>query len=231
MCGRFALTTSSGELLLHFGLEGAYQATPRYNVAPSQPILAVREVDASGIRELTALRWGLIPSWADDPAIGNRLINARGETVAEKPAFRKAFARRRCLVPMSAFYEWKKRGAKSGEPWAFRRADGAPFAVAGLWETWTAPDGSEIETCALITTSPNDVVAAVHDRMPVIVPRSDYARWLDPTSNGAGVVGLLVPFPSGEMVAHRVSPRVGDVRHDDPDLLEPLASDGTLDLA
>ncbi len=236
MCGRFALTTSAGELLLEFGLSKAYEVTPRFNIGPSRPVLAVRipgeaARGRAGSRELSTLRWGLVPSWASDPTIGNRMINARAETAAEKPAFRKAFLRRRCLVPMSAFYEWRRGGPRGAEPWAFFRADRAPFAVAGLWERWAGLDGTELETCALLTTTPNDLVARVHDRMPVIVARDAYDRWLDPDAKGAALTGLLVPFPAHEMDAHRVSPRVGNVANDDPGLLEPVPDDGELELA
>lgn len=233
MCGRFALTTSSGELLLHFGLApcDAYRSTPRYNIAPTQAVVAVRLAPGTGGRELTGLQWGLIPGWAKDPAIGARLINARSETVALKPSFRRAFERRRCLVPMSAFYEWRKGGGKGGEPWAFRRADDGPFAVAGLWESWTAPDGAELRTCALLTTTPNELVAPVHDRMPVIVPPEAYEPWLDPAASPAELGALLVPFPGKALRAHRVSQRVGNAAVDEPGLLEPLPDDGTLELA
>lgn len=182
-------------------------------------------------RELVGLRWGLVPGWARDPAIGARLINARSETVAEKPSFRKAFERRRCLVPMSAFYEWRKTGRKGGEPWAFRRADDGPFAVAGLWERWTAQDGGELQTCALLTTTPNELIAPVHDRMPVILPPEAYEAWLDAESRPTALTALLVPFPAHALRAHRVSPRVGDARLDEPALLEPLPDDGALELA
>lgn len=230
MCGRFALLTSSEELILRFGLVDAYHVAPRANIAPTQPVPVVR-LAAAGSRELAPLRWGLVPPWAKDPSIGNRLINARGETVADKPAFRRAFERRRCLVPMSAFYEWRKGGAKGGEPWAFRRADGDLFAVAGLWETWTAPDGGTLETCALITTTPNELVASLHDRMPVIVPFAACGRWLDPAASQQALSGLLVPFPAREMTAYRVSPRVGNAGIDEPGLLDPLPPDGELELA
>jgi len=233
MCGRFALTTSAGELLLHFGLEpsDAYRIEPRTNIAPTQAVLAVRLAPGTRRRELTGLQWGLVPGWAKDPSIGARLINARSETVAQKPSFRKAFERRRCLVPMSAFYEWKKKGAKGGEPWAFRRADDGPFAVAGLWESWTAPDGGELQTCALLTTTPNELVAPVHDRMPVIVPPEAYEPWLDPTASSGELGALLVPFPSEALRAHRVSPRVGNAAVDEPGLLLPLPDDRDLELA
>jgi putative SOS response-associated peptidase YedK len=236
MCGRFALSTSAGELLVEFGLSGAYQAAPpapslvegRFNVAPGQPVVAARVAEAA--RELTALRWGLIPAWAGDPTIGNRLINARAETVAEKPAFRKAFEQRRCLVPMTAFYEWRRGGERGGEPWAFFRADGGLLAVAGLWERWVGLDGTELETCALLTTTPNELVARVHDRMPVIVTRADHERWLDPDARGGALAGLLVPYPADRMRARRVSPRVGNVAHDDPGLLDPLPVEPELEL-
>jgi putative SOS response-associated peptidase YedK len=231
VCGRFALTTSSGELLLHFGLSRAFESVPRYNVAPGQPILAVRRRGANGPLDVTHLRWGLVPGWAKDPAIGARLINARAETVAEKPSFRTAFLRRRCLVPMSAFYEWRKTGPRGGEPWAFRRADDGPFAVAGVWEAWQGPDGSELESCALLTTAPNDLVAPVHDRMPVILAPDAYEPWLDAETRPAALTALLVPFPARALRAHRVSPRVGDARVDEPGLLAPLPHDGTLELA
>ncbi|MBU2091237.1 MAG: SOS response-associated peptidase, partial [Alphaproteobacteria bacterium] len=173
MCGRYALTQPPEELHRLFAAEGAVPDwQPRYNIAPQTAILAVRVRE--GRRELASLRWGLVPHWAKDAAIGAKLANARGETVAEKPAFRDAFQRSRCIVPASAYYEWQKSG-NGKQPYAVRLKDADCFGLAGLWSRWTAPDGSVLDTVALLTTEPNLLLAGIHDRMPVILAPDDYA--------------------------------------------------------
>ncbi|HKI36710.1 MAG TPA: SOS response-associated peptidase [Gemmataceae bacterium] len=221
MCGRFTLFASGDELARLFGFEtaGVPALEPRYNVAPTQPVAAVRLDD--GRRALVLLRWGLIPSWAKDPGIGNSLINARSETAAEKPSFRSAFRQRRCLVPASGFYEWQATGGKHKQPYHFRRRDGKPFAFAGLWERWHDGDGQPVETCAILTTEANAVVRPVHDRMPVILPPGDFAAWLDPRTPGAEVGALLRPYPAEEMTGVPVGRYVSNPRNEGPQCLTP----------
>ena len=176
MCGRFVLHTPAPQLAEIFGVEQTPELHGRFNIAPTQPVAVVRvirEGATPGSRELVNLRWGLIPPWADSPAIGNRMINARAESVAEKPAFRMAFRQRRCLVLADGFYEWRNSGGKK-QPYYLGLKDGKPFAFAGLWESWTAPDGEVIESCTIITTEANAAVEQVHSRMPVILDAKDY---------------------------------------------------------
>ena len=200
---------------------------PRYNVAPSQDVAAVRANDEG--RTLAMLRWGLIPAWAKDSAIGHRLINARSETAPEKPSFRSAFRHRRCLIPADGFYEWKREG-KTRQPWLFGLSDGKPFAFAGLWESWTVPQGAAltgslaergpgdaVETCTILTTAANETVAPVHGRMPVILPPEIYDPWL------AGKDVPLAPYPADAMTAHPVSTLVNRPANDDPRCVEPVA--------
>jgi putative SOS response-associated peptidase YedK len=195
----------------------------RYNVAPTQDVPAVRPAKAGG-RELAMLRWGLIPAWAKDEDIGARLINARGETAAELPSFRAAFRRRRCLVAADGFYEWRKAGKGPKQPFLVELADGRPFAFAGLWERWDkAPDGRPLETCTIITTRANELLAPIHDRMPVILPPADYDAWLDVEGTGVEAAkALLRPYPAAAMAAHPVSPRVNNARNDDAACLARL---------
>lgn len=221
MCGRFTLTTPAAALAEIFDLAELPELTPRYNIAPTQPVAVVR-ARAEGGRRLDMLRWGLIPGWAKEPGKGPPLINARADTVAEKPAFRSAFKLRRCLLPADGFFEWRTVDGKK-MPVHFKLANGEPFAFAGLWEHWQGPDGRVIESCSLLTTSPNDVVAPVHDRMPVILPREAHAMWLDPAlRDPAALQPLLGPYTACAMEAHAVSPRLNSPANDDPELLRPL---------
>jgi putative SOS response-associated peptidase YedK len=223
MCGRFAQCADADTLARQFELETVPALTPRYNVAPTQPVLAVRIGD-SGRRELTALRWGLVPSWSKGPDNRYSMINARAETVAEKPAYRAAFARRRCLIPADAFYEWRA-GEHGKVPHAIRREDGAPFAMAGLWEHWTGADGSEIASCTIIVTDANALLALIHDRMPVILDAADYDAWLDPgAADKAALLALLKPASAEGWTAYRVSHAVNSPRNDSPTLLQPQSS-------
>jgi len=220
MCGRFTLFDSVQVLSKEFGVSGVPPLSPRYNIAPSRPVAAVR-ASAGGGREIVLLRWGLIPSWSKDPAIGNRLVNARSETVREKPSFRDAFRRRRCLIPADGFYEWQRRDRRK-QPYYVRMRDGGLFAVAGLWDRWEGGEGP-VESCTILTTTPNEVVAPIHDRMPVILPREERDRWLDPApENAAALASLLVPFPGEGMVAWPVGPRVNVPSNDDEELIAPL---------
>jgi putative SOS response-associated peptidase YedK len=195
---------------------------PRYNISPTQLVPVVRAGQIG--RELTMLRWGLIPSWAKDPKIGYSLINARSETAAEKPAFRSAFKRRRCLIPTDGFYEWKKFG-KQKMPQHIRRRDGSPFAFAGLWEIWRSPAGEPLETCTILTTSANEVVAPFHDRMPVILPPEHFDAWLKPgDADAPGLLPLMTPYPVAEMVAVPANPICNSPKYDGPDCLQPVSS-------
>lgn len=223
MCGRFTLFAPEKELAQRFGIPPAGRSlAPRYNIAPSQPVAAVRAAPEGSGRELVLLRWGLIPSWAKDPSIGNRMINARSESAAQKPAFRSAIRRRRCLVPASGFYEWKRTGSGK-RPYFARVRGGAPFGMAGLWERWEAADGSAVETCTILTTDANGLLAPVHDRMPAIVPPKEYGVWLDPAVTDPGrVAPLLAPFPEDQMEAWPVSARVNRPTEDDPGLIDRL---------
>jgi putative SOS response-associated peptidase YedK len=222
MCGRFTLFESEKALSREFGVSGIPPLSPRYNIAPSQSVAAVREAHAGTGRELVLLRWGLIPSWSKDPAIGNRLINARAETAREKPSFRNAFRRHRCLIPASGFYEWQRQ-ERGKQPHFVRMRDGKPFAFAGLWDRWESPDKDVIETCTILTTAANAVLAPIHDRMPVILPREAYARWLDPALQETDSLGpLLAPFPPDDLVAFPVSSRVNIPSVDDERCIAPL---------
>lgn len=200
---------------------------PRYNIAPTQPVLAVR-AGAGGAAEATFLRWGLVPSWAKDIDIGAHTINARAETVAEKPAFRTAFRRRRCLIPASGFYEWLVAADGKGpkQPCWIAMADGAPFSFAGLWETWESPDGEALHSCGIVTTVANATLRPIHHRMPVIVAPADHAVWLTHAPGGrehdtAAAAALLRPYPDGHLVAIPVGRLVNNVRNDGPDLIRP----------
>ena len=204
MCGRFALKALKGELIDRFDLASCDDYPVRFNTAPGTDIPVIRR-SPDGLRVLHLLRWGLIPHWAKDPAIGARLVNARSESVADKPAFRDAFRRRRCLVPADGFYEWKAEG-KTRQPYYFSAASGIPLALAGLWESWTAPDGAIVRTVCLLTTQANALMAPVHERMPVIVGQDDWAAWLaDPAGT---VTALLRPYAGEDLQSWPVDRRV-----------------------
>jgi putative SOS response-associated peptidase YedK len=221
MCGRFVLIAPGEALAEQFNLVETPLQTPRYNIAPTQPVTAVRLSPQTAERELTFFRWGLIPSWAKDMKMGARMINARSETVAEKPAFRAAFKRRRCLIPADGFYEWQKlNGGK--QPIYIHSQDGHPFAFAGLWETWQAADGSMIETCTILTTTPNELMTPIHNRMPVIIEPEDYGMWLDPSSKPEDARHLFRPYPPEKMAAYPVSTMVNSPRNDTPSCITPL---------
>ena len=219
MCGRFAQKSPRAKITKKFKVEEAPPLVERYNVAPAQAVLAVRE--SSGVREAAFFKWGLVPSWAKDPGIGNKLINARSETVTEKPSFRGAFARRRVLVPADGFFEWSRRGDRK-RPFYFHMRDGEPFAIAGLWERWEGA-GGPLETCTLLTTEANELLAHYHDRMPVIVRPEDYEVWLDAdVSRPELLTPLLRPYPHEEIAAYAVSTLVNSPSNDGPRCVEPL---------
>lgn len=234
MCGRFNLRTSASELAAFF--EIVFDSTladtlaPRFNIAPSQPVLVIASSTETPGRTPQLVQWGLVPGWARDPSLGTRMINARGETVAEKPSFRAAFRHRRCLIPATGFYEWQRTDGPRKQPWHIHRADEAPFAFAGIWEHWEAPDGSVLQSCAIITTSPNTLLTRIHDRMPVILARSDYDRWLNPAHQDRGSLeALLVPSPVDELVADPISDYVNRPANDGPRCIDPIESPGDID--
>jgi putative SOS response-associated peptidase YedK len=221
MCGRFTLKTSRAKIAKLLGVKAVPTFEPRYNIAPSQPVLAVRLEPERGEREATFLKWGLIPSWAKEPGIGNKLTNARADTVAEKPAFRSAFKKRRCLVLADGFYEWQA-GPGGKTPYYFELKDQSPFAFAGLWERWD--QGEEpIESCTLITTEANGVVEPVHDRMPVILDSESFGRWLDPEQGVTALKAMLAPLPDDWLTAHPVSKLVNNPRNEGPKCIEEVA--------
>lgn len=223
MCGRFTLTQPAS-IAAKFGLDNFAPVetefyTPRFNVAPTQRIVVIPTSDMQ--REARRMRWGLIPSWADDASIGTRLINARAEGIDTRPAFRDAFRRRRCLIPADGFYEWLPT-AQGKQPYRVTLADGELFAFAGLWERWRDPRGQTVESCCIITCEPNELTAQFHNRMPVIIAPGDYETWL--TGAPGDVLPLLRPYPAVQMRAYAVSAKVNRPANDTPDLVEPLAS-------
>jgi putative SOS response-associated peptidase YedK len=221
VCGRYTLRTPVETLAEEFGITGPLPEVPtRFNVAPTQEVAAVLEEDEK--RKLKMLRWGLIPSWADDPAIGNRMINARSETAAQKPSFRSAFRKRRCLVLADGFYEWQKT-ASGKQPYYIRMGDGSPFAFAGLWESW-GKYGEEVRSCTILTTEANALVGEIHHRMPVILPAEEYDLWLDPDMGEAEpLLDLLRPYPDDLMEAYPVSRFVNSPSNDSEQCVESLA--------
>lgn len=229
MCGRFYLeSTTEG---LGEALDAVVQVrwSPRWNIAPTQEVPVLRralELSGASRREVVGMRWGLVPGWAKDPSIGSRMINARAETAAEKPSFRRAWIERRCLLPASGFYEWVGTGGAK-QPHLVRRADEALLGLAGLWEAWRAPNGDTHESVTILTTTPNRFMSRIHDRMPVILERGDWDRWLDDGSDGTSseaIAALAVPAGEALLVSHPVSRRVNSPSHDAPDCITPIAS-------
>ncbi len=221
MCGRFTLTVNPADLQDAFSnYSFPEKFSPRFNIAPTQPVLAIPNDDKF---KADFFVWGLIPMWAKDPSIGSRLINARGETLAEKPSFRGGYKYKRCLIPADGFYEWKAFGEKKSKtPYFIHRKDRKPFAMAGLWDTWESPDGSSIKTCTIITTQPNELMGLIHDRMPVILHSRDYAKWLDPApQTPENLQPLIKPFPADDMSAYPVSTLVNKTANDKPELVVP----------
>jgi putative SOS response-associated peptidase YedK len=221
MCGRFSLgsTIRVGQL---FDLPNWPETPPRYNIAPSQEVPAVIQNRETGAREFRPFRRGLLPSWVKDPSTGTRMLNARSETVATKPTFRKPLRERRCLILADGFYEWKREGTRK-QPYYIRLQNGEPFAFAGLWDRWQPSKGDPLETCTILTTTPNEVVQRIHDRMPVILPASAYGLWLDPAVRDAEPLQeLLTPYPAAEMIAYPVSTRVNSPTNDTSECIAPL---------
>jgi putative SOS response-associated peptidase YedK len=224
MCGRFVQKTPLGEIQVLFETAGAVpNAPPRYNAAPTDSLAVVRFNTQTRTRALDLLRWGLVPLWAKDPSFGPKAINARSETVATNNIFKDAFARRRCLVPADAFYEWRKIGGKTTEPYAIAPAGGV-FAFAGLWERWKNPaDGVILRSFTIVTGRPNALCAPIHDRMPVILPPEAWPLWLgEEEASPEELLALLQPYPAERMRVYRIGPAVGNVKNDEPALLEPV---------
>jgi putative SOS response-associated peptidase YedK len=222
MCGRFAFYSPHEAVARLFGVGDPPPVEPRYNIAPTQFVAAVR-ADAEGRRSLAMFYWGLVPSWAKEKSIGARMINARAETLGEKPSFRSAYRRRRCLVLADGWYEWQRSGAVK-QPYFISFEDREPFGMAGLWESWRDPgSGEPLESCCIVTTQAAPELAVVHDRMPVIMPARCHDEWLDPGNPATGSLdGLLVPWTLGGLTARPVSRRVNDARNQGADLVEPL---------
>jgi putative SOS response-associated peptidase YedK len=223
MCGRFTLTVDPDQLREAMPwLEIPSGLRPRYNIAPSQPIAVVAN---NAENRLDFFAWGLIPSWAKDTQIGNRMINARAETLSDKPSFRNAYRRKRCLILADGFYEWKaevKDGKQIKIPMYIRMMDGRPFAFAGLWDLWNSTDGSQIYSATIITTEPNEILKPIHNRMPVILPAETYPTWLTPSEMAAEKLQhLLKPYPPDLMTFYPVSRRVNDPANDNPDVIQP----------
>jgi putative SOS response-associated peptidase YedK len=222
MCGRFTLFLDPGELREELDLgDFKFEPARRYNIAPSQPVAVVRD----GItRDVELFRWGLVPSWAKDISIGDKMINARSETLLEKPSFRNAFARRRCLILADGFYEWQAPASGKGhkQPYFFQLTDGKPFAFAGLWEVWHSPEGDVLNSCTIITCEPNEVVKPVHGRMPVILPKPAYPAWLSAQTPLEAAQQLLAPFPAEWMTARPVGFAVNKPEFDAPECVAQL---------
>ena len=232
MCGRFVSSTAPDEIAKYFGVDTVSEQllAPNYNTAPSAPVYAVRQRDQE--RRLDVLHWGLVPIWAKDLRVGNRMINARAETLAEKNAFKRAYAKRRCIIPVDGFYEWEKiAGQKTKQPWYIYRPDGDPFAFAGLWEIWRGPDrdgSDEVHSCTIITGEPNDSMAEIHHRMPVMLPPDAWDTWLDPEINEfEALAPFLTPAPSALIANHMVSTEVNNARHRGAQLIAAHEPDQT----
>ena len=222
MCGRYTLKAKGQTVADLFGLLEEPDLESRYNIAPTQQIPVVLEDGSSDGRTLEMMHWGLIPSWAKDPSIGSRMINARAETVSEKPSYRSAFKRRRCLIVADGFYEWKKTD-DGKQPYYLRLESGDPFGFAGLWESWSMDGGEEMRSATIITTEPNGVAAEIHNRMPVILPPDLYEAWLEPDNDDREeLLSMLTPYPAEEMEAYPVSKRVNRPANDEPGVLEPV---------
>lgn len=229
MCGRYRLTSKERYLRDHFGLDEDPPWKPRWNIAPTQQIATIRQHPSDPTRIFALMRWGLIPYWAKDQSFGSRTINAMSETAAKKPAFRDAIKRRRCLIPADGFYEWRKIGHKEKQPYNFGLATGSVFAFAGLWDRWSDPKNNIIETCTILTTQPNSLVADVHDRMPAILKVQDYECWLDPGITSAeAVVDCLKPFDDTLMRKYPVGNRVNRPENDDEECAREVSIENTV---
>jgi putative SOS response-associated peptidase YedK len=228
MCGRYRLSRRKQLVDEYFGTDsGDSDWNPRYNIAPTQPVPVIRQHPTVPTRKLSLLRWGLIPSWARDSSVGAGMINARSETAPAKPAFREAIVSRRCLIPADGFYEWQRNG-QTKQPYCFELVDGELFAFAGLWDRWTNPHGESIESCTILTTTPNALLVDFHDRMPVILNSESYDLWLDPPyRDTAGLSEMLKPFEPKLMRHYPVSTRLNNVHNDDADCANSVDHPGT----
>ena len=228
MCNRYRLTQSKAYLAERFQAEdesGEIEDRPRYNIAPTQPVITVRIEHGKKIRHLATMRWGLIPSWAKDISIGTKTLNARSETVTATPAFRESILTKRCLIPANGFYEWKAMGSVK-QPYCFEVGEGEIFAFAGLWDEWKSPDGEIIESCTVLTTGPNSVVADLHDRMPVVVAPDKYDLWLDPdVIDFEAIRGILKPYDANLMRRYPVSMKLNNSRIDNAESASPVVLD------
>jgi len=223
MCGRYRLSRRKQLVEEYFdSVSNEEEWSPRYNIAPTQPVPVIRQNPKEPVRELSLMHWGLVPSWAKDSSLAAKMINARSETASTKPAFRDALKSRRCLIPADGFYEWKRVG-KTKQPFCFEINDGELFAFAGLWDRWKDPSGGWVKTCSILTTTPNAVTAAVHDRMPVILDPDSYDFWLDPgMHNVAAISELLKPFDARQMRCFPISTRINSVVNDDEECSAPV---------
>jgi putative SOS response-associated peptidase YedK len=224
MCGRYKLTVSWAEIHRLYNLANSVNLRPRYNIAPTQDVLAIIFDADTKQRRGEMLRWGLVPFWAQDVKIGYHLINAKAETVTEKPAYREAFKHRRCIIPADAFYEWQETGESLKQPYAIVMKDRGAFGFAGLWEKWTdKASGEVIHSCTIITTEPNALCALIHNRMPAILDPADYTQWLgEKVANEDELRAMLGPFPVGRMACFKIGTKIGNVKYDEPGLVEPL---------
>jgi putative SOS response-associated peptidase YedK len=239
MCGRYTLKTPNPRLQELFGLDDLPHLVPRFNIAPTQSILTIRaSAVVPDLREAVMMRWGLIPFWAKDLAIGNTMINARAETVTEKPSFRQAFTKRRCLIPADGFFEWEKLASGKKQPWWIRMQDEQPFAMAGLWETWSPKSKSAtdeetkrgepkvIQSCTILTINANADMESLHDRMPVILPIEAWSSWLNPTTDKVSLEALLKPYENGHLIRSAVSTIVNRPIIDSPECIAPATAAG-----
>ena len=224
MCGRYTLKSPPQSIAKQFQLFDVPDLRPRYNIAPSQDVLVVTAGKDSSMRDWRFMRWGLIPSWAKDPKIGNRMINARSETAATKPAFRSAMKRRRCLIPADGLYEWRRVSPRKRQPYHIRMKTGSLFAFAGLWERWQGPTGHQLESCTILTTQANDLLRSIHYRMPVIVPEPQYDRWMDTNHYEVdSIERFLRPLPSQLLAIEPVSTHVNNPANDSQQCVQPVA--------
>ena len=225
MCGRYSVTSAPAVLRALFGYAEQPDFPPRYNIAPTQPIAIVRLVD--GKRQFALVRWGLLPSWVKDPKSFTLLINAREESVVDKPAFRAAMKRRRCLIPADGFYEWQAAGGRK-RPFYVHAKSGEPLAFAGLWETWMGPNGEKLDTAAIVTTRANKLLEPIHDRMPVVIAPEAFELWLNGDKvDAATAAALIAPAPEDLLEAYEISPAVNRTANDNPRLVEPVAANAT----
>ncbi len=225
MCGRFTLKTTAESIKEMFLVEQGLHYDPSFNIAPSQPIVAIRYSPKNDMRAMSLMKWGLVPTWAKDPAIGYKLFNARAETLTEKPSYKGPFTYHRCLIPADGFYEWCRSadGKSKKQPYYIKRLDEKPMAFAGLWNYWCGPDGSELETCTIITTHANDIIKPIHDRMPVILKENEFDVWMDPRiQNTTLLKQYLNPYPSEEFEAYPVDTYVNKLANNSQECLKSL---------